>query len=171
MDNNERILGIKEIARIYEINEAQLEELQRHITNISEDMQIRTMSMEMCRKKEKELDLKGQDNDTVQEKRFRIQGAENERTPYTFEVLEKRLDEMIGPGRVKISIEDSKLYAKISLESKKSLSFVKEMLEEIVPLDLMISTEVMWNSHGKLASFTHESLSTMTYLYLKEEKL
>ena len=57
MDNNERILGIKEIARIYEINEAQLEELQRHITNISEDMQIRTMSMEMCRKKEKELDL------------------------------------------------------------------------------------------------------------------
>ena len=171
MDNNERILGIKEIARIYEINDAQLEELQRDITNISEDMQIRTMSMEMCRKKEKDLDLKGQDNDTVQEKRFRIRGAENERTPYTLEVLKKRMDEMIGSDRVYITISDSTVYAKIALESKKSVDFIKDILEQIIPLDLLINIELIWNSYEKISSVTHEYLSTKRHIDIKEEPL
>lgn len=171
MDNNERILGIKEIQRLYEINERQREELQENLKKISDDMQIRSMSMEMCKLKEKDIDIKGQDDDTVEDKRFRIKGAENERTPYTLEILRKRLDEMVGEDRVKINISNQTVQAKIALESKKSFSFVNDMLDQIIPLDMLIETEIMWNSHNTLAAFTHQFLSTKKHIEIKEEKL
>ena len=49
MDNNDRILGIKEIQRLYGINDEQEKEIDQHIESIEDDMQIRTMSLNMCK--------------------------------------------------------------------------------------------------------------------------
>ena len=171
MDNNERILGIKEIQRLYDINDWQWDELDQNVELINADMQLSTMSMQMCKIMEAYIGLKGQDDDTVEEKRFRIQGAENERTPYTFEVLKKRLDEMIGEDRVFLQIMDGTLKADIALESKKNVVFIKELIDQVVPLDLIIEFSMIWNTYNKVHEYTHQYLSGKTHTEIKEEVL
>ena len=64
MDNNDRILGIKEIQRLYGINDEQEKEIDQHIESIEDDMQIRTMSLNMCKIMEGYIGLQAQDDDT-----------------------------------------------------------------------------------------------------------
>lgn len=171
MDNNSNILGIKEINRLYEMNDRQQAEIESDIQRIEGDMQLRTMSMEMCRIMESYIGLHGQDDDTVEEKRFRIMGAENERTPYTLEVLVKRLDETVGSGRTKVIVANGFLIASIALENKKFLNYVKSMLEEIVPLDMMIEVNIIWNTYGALKEHTHAHLGEFKNMEIREEML
>ena len=171
MDNNDRILGIKEIQRLYDINDEQEKEIDQHIESIEDDMQIRTMSLNMCKIMEGYIGLQAQDDDTVEEKRFRIQGAENERTPYTIEILKKRLDEMVGSDRVIINLEDGVLRVEVALESKKSVSFIKNLIDQIVPLDMMIETSMIWNTYQKVHDYTHEYLANKTHCQIKEDVL
>lgn len=171
MENNDNILGIREIQSIYEINDRQQEAMEHDIQSIEYDMQLRTMSVDMCKTMEKYIGLKGQDDDTVEEKRFRIQGAENERTPYTFEILKARLNEMVGRDRVLLSIDDGILVAKVALESKKSVGFINDLLDQMVPLDVMIETNMIWNTYQKLNEYTYEYLGRKTCREVKEEVL
>ena len=171
MDNNQRILGINEIRELYAVNDLQESELEQQIDKAEQNMQISSMDIDMCRIIEKEMGLKGQDNDTVEEKRFRILGIENEQTPYTLATLKRRLEQIVGTGMVEISISDSTFKVRVALAQKKAIDFVKNVLENIVPLDMMIDADVMWNTHSMLSSYTHVQLKEHTHAELKEGEL
>lgn len=170
-ENNEKILEIEEIKKIYELNDNQEEELGGEIKKIEKDMQLSTMSLEQCKKWEKDMNLLSQDDDTIEEKRLKISAVENETTPYTLRSLKKRIEATIGKNRINLKIKDKTLYARIALKSKKSLEFVQNLLEEIVPLNMMISTDVMWNSNSDLRKMTHKEMSQFKQLQLREEVL
>ena len=171
MDNNERILGINEIRELYAVNDEQEVELQQQIEKTESNMQISSMDIDMCRIIEKEMGLKGQDDDIVNEKRFRILGMENEQTPYTLATLKRRLEQIVGKGMVEISVLDSTVKVRVALTQKKTIDFVKNVLEDIVPLDMLIDADVMWNTHSMLSSYTHAQLKEHTHAELKEGEL
>lgn len=171
MDNNERILGINEIRELYAVNDEQEVELQQQIEKTESNMQISSMDIDMCRIIEKEMGLKGQDDDIVNEKRFRILGMENEQTSYTLATLKRRLEQIVGKGMVEISVLDSTVKVRVALTQKKTIDFVKNVLEDIVPLDMLIDADVMWNTHSMLSSYTHAQLKEHTHAELKEGEL
>ncbi|RGG63413.1 DUF2313 domain-containing protein [Eubacterium sp. AF17-7] len=171
MDNNERILGINEIRELYAVNDLQESELEQQIDEAEQNMQISSMDINMCRITEKEMGLKGQDNDTVEEKRFRILGMENEQTPYTISTLKRRLEQIVGSGMVDVSISNSTVKVRVALIQKKMIDYVKNILEDIVPLDMLIDADVMWNTHQMLKQKTYAQLKEHSHRELKEGEL
>lgn len=171
MDNNERILGINEIRELYAVNDLQESELEQQIDEAEQNMQISSMDINMCRIIEKEMGLKGQDNDTVEEKRFRILGMENEQTPYTVLTLKRRLEQIVGSGMVDVSISNSTVKVRVALIQKKMIDHVKNILEDIVPLDMLIDADVMWNTHQMLKQYTYAQLKEHSHRELKEGEL
>ena len=57
MENNEHILGIREIKRIYQLNDVQEEQLSLEIEKIESNMQVSTMSLEQCKRTENDMNI------------------------------------------------------------------------------------------------------------------
>ena len=64
-----------------------------------------------------------------------------------------------------------KIQIKLALTSKKMISDVTELLEEILPLNMTYNVQVMWNQHITLKTFTHKELSKHTHKQIREEVL
>ena len=70
-----------------------------------------------------------------------------------------------------ISAAHDDIQIKLALTSKKMISDVTELLEEILPLNMTYNVQVMWNQHITLKSFTHKELSKYTHKQIREEVL
>lgn len=169
MENNEHILGIREIQRIYQLNDVQEKQLSLEIEKIESNMQVSTMSLEQCKRTENDMNIKGQDDDTLEEKRLRILTVENEKTPYTLKALKERLEAVIGKCKVEISVNGNTVRVRIALVSSKNINHVKALLEEIVPLDMLIDADVMWNSYEFLSMYTNKELKAYSHKELREK--
>ena len=59
----------------------------------------------------------------------------------------------------------------VVLTYRKNESAAKEVLEEIVPANIVINAYLMYNTHGFLRRFTHEEMGGYTHRQLMEEEL
>ena len=59
----------------------------------------------------------------------------------------------------------------LGLASQKKINDVMNMLEEMVPLDMIIDTSVLYNAHGYLAQYPHCILAQFTHKELREMEL
>ena len=91
-----------------------------------------------------------------------------QKTPYTLKALKERLEAVIGKGKVEISVNGNTVRVRIALVSSKNINHVKALLEEIVPLDMLIDADVMWNSYEYLSKYTNAELKAYSHKELRE---
>ena len=164
-----RIINIRDIREIYELNEKQEDAFDKAIEAIENDMNISTMSKQMAQRYEMYLDIAAQDNDTLEEKRFRIAAKINERAPYTLEVFKKRLETVAGKGNINVFVEGNHVTVRLSLERKKMYDCIVELVEDIVPLDQIVTVDVLYNRWSDFKEFKYSQLSKFTWQQLMEE--
>lgn len=164
------IANIPEIATIYETNDKQISELEAGVDELDNNIFVTTMNKECVGRWEKVLEIVPKDTDTLDERRFRILSKRIEKLPYSYKVIQRKL-ETLSPNGIEMIIDRTTKHirVKIGLESAQMREDVQSFLEEALPLDMTYFVEVLWNTHAMLATKTHGELAVLTYGELREK--
>lgn len=168
----EIIKNIPDIKQIYDINEMQGDALDQTVEQIDSDMNLDEMDASTVERWETILKIVPARSDTLDVRRFRIKTKITDSMPYTYRALERKLDDMCaGAYDIVIDRINQSIKVNLGLASQKKINDVMNMLEEMVPLDMIIDTSVLYNAHGYLAQYPHCILAQFTHKELREMEL
>ena len=162
---------LEEFQKIAEIEELYFEQLKQEIQNIVDDQFIQTATENGIARREKILKISPFADDTLETRRFRVQGLWADKLPYTYRVLLERLDSLCGPDGyiMELNAGEYSLNIKIELTRKRMFDEVVRITRQMVPANIVITVELRYNQHLTLANFTHEQLSQYTHYQLRNE--
>lgn len=162
--------NIPEIAKIYDINERQGEDLENAVERIDQNIFLDTMDETMIARWEDILKLNPLDTDTVEDRRFRVKSKVIEKLPYTYQVIVRKLDILCPLGYALIISDDrTDVLVKLALKSKNTIEDVGTMMEDMLPLNMTFDVMVLWNDYNTISKYTHEELAVFTYGSIKED--
>lgn len=165
------ILNIDQIKALYDIEEITGRKIETSIDNLDKDININSSTENGISRRESILGIEPLNTDTLEDRRFRVAIKWNDTYPYTLPNLKKRLNELVGDGNYSLEIDNTipKMVARIALDRKEMYTAAYEMIEKIVPLNIILDINLMYNTHSDLSRYTHEQLSKMTHTQIKEE--
>ena len=119
------------------------------------------------------LNISRRETDALDDRRFRIKSIYLGDTPYTERTLLEKLEMLVGTGNVTVDIdvENSKVAVRLSLSRKNKIAEVEKMIDRMIPLNMVIDSDLLYNTHERLGVHTHEYLSKFTHQGLKENVL
>ncbi len=161
----------REFEKISTAENPELESIWQEIGNVLDDQFIRTATVNGIARREKMLHITPFADDTLESRRFRVQALWNEKLPYTYRVLVNKLDNLCGEDGYVISLNagDYELDIKIELTMKRMFDDVAKITRQMVPANLVVTVELRYNQHIKLAQYTHGQLSAFTHDQLRNE--
>lgn len=165
----EAVGKIKEIKAIYDMNDT--------VNPISDaeslelDLFTSTATENGIARREKLYSIVAKDTDTLEDRRYRVLTKENSEIPYTIRSLKKKLETLCGEDGVSIELTEEKITVKVALARKGMYEDTAEMLEEIVPLNLLTECLQMYNTWEMLESYTWAELANRTWEQLRSEVL
>ena len=109
--------------------------------------------------------------DTLDERRFRVLSRINEQLPFTLRSLEQQLSTLCGPKGYTVELLNEQYLLKIRVEltAKSKLEDVRALLNRIVPANMIIDLDLLYNQHSDFAGLTHKELSSYTHKQLRDE--
>ena len=164
---------IYEFKQIFKGEEPELSLMFERCDLILDECFIDTLDEYGCGRWEKMLAIAAKDTDTLELRRLRIKAALNGDTPYTMRSLENKLKTLCGEGNfiLKYANDIYTLTVGLALAAKNQFDYLKEVLEEIVPANIVIEIFLMYNTHQTLSAFLHNELAVHTHRELTEEVL
>ena len=113
------------------------------------------------------------DTDTLEERRFKVKTKWNDQYPYTYGDLLQRLDILLGKGAYTITLSSDKMEMTCMLELKveKMYDAFKKMIEEIVPLNIILSFGLRYLQNKELEKFSHNNLKRFSHIDIKNRKV
>lgn len=159
--------SIPDIAQIYAINDKQCVGLEEDVERMEQNLLLSTMNLEMIERWENILEIVPLDDDTVEDRRFRVISRVMERLPYSIRVLRRRLDNLCPDGYVIVISEDlTEAHIRLMLKSKKMVKDVGELVDAILPLNMIFNVTIAWNqyvvyksqTYGELVKYTHKTM-------------
>ncbi len=124
-------------------------------------------------RREKMLDITPYATDTLADRRFRLLSRYNENTPYTRKSLVNMLETLCGKDGYQLTILTSEFTVKVrvALTVRKQTDSVRELLERILPYNMVFSVELLYNIWQQFKSYTWAETEKFTWTKLKEEVL
>ena len=124
-------------------------------------------------RREKMLDITPYATDTLDDRRFRIQTRYTESIPYTRKGLASMLESLCGTDGYVLQILTAAftVNVKVALTAKKQEAAVGEMLERILPYNMMFTVELLYNKWAEMALYTWGEAAAFTWTALKEDEL
>lgn len=121
---------------------------------------------------EKILSVTPKSNDTLEDRIFRCLTKWNVSLPYNYAFLERKLRELCGTEyTIDFDIPGQTMIVKIGIAQKNQYDSVVDILEEIVPCQIVLDISLLYNQHLTLAKFTHAQLAKFTHTQLRNEVL
>lgn len=161
----------REIEFLTDKEQEQAEKLWAVLSQIWDNQFVETLNETGCGRWEKMLRIHNKDTYTLPERRNRILGKLAEQRPFTIRSLKNTLTTLCGEDGFSVVLEsaDYLLKVRIALTSKNMFADVKELIDKIVPANLIVDADLMYNQHSKLAGFTHAQLAMRTHEQLRSE--
>lgn len=118
-----------------------------------------------CSRWEKILGITPADDMTLDERQFVIFTKLYIQAPYTFKKLQMMLDDMLGAGEwsMKRDVSGKKLSVLLDLSSRFKAEAVKELIDNIVPANMILNTDIAYTTHKDLEPYTHQELEPFTH--------
>jgi len=162
---------LDEFKKIAEIEEVFFEKFKQEIEGIVDDQFIQTATEKGIARRERMLKISSFADDDLETRRFRVQGAWNEKLPYTYRILLERLDSLCGPDGYVMTLNAGEYSLDIKVEQIKKRMFdeVVKITRQMVPSNMVITVELRYNQHFTLANFTHGQLGQYTHYQLRNE--
>lgn len=164
----ETILNIPDIKKIYDINDRQIVELETAINEMEDDILLETMSEEKIKRWEAMLGIIHLNDDTLDNRRFRIRAKVLEGLPYSLRVIMRKLDVLVPEGYT-LEITADAIIVKLASKSKRMIEDVFDMLENSTPLNMVLNVSIIWNQYETVGAYTYAELSQYTYKRIREE--
>ena len=137
------------------------------------DQFVDTLTANGCKRWEKILNIQPKATDTLEERRFRIKTRLNENLPYTYRRLTQLLDALCGAGNYEATVFHNEYRLKVLLELivKKTFDEAQELLERIIPANLILEVAIRYNQWQTVLPYTWAELKTLTWKTVKEDML
>lgn len=167
------IMNIKEMQVIFDITDKMAELLDKEAEKLENNIFITSACEEKIAKMEKILKIEKLDTDTLEDRRFRVKSRILSKLPYTYRVLKRQLDALCGAEDyvLNVDVENEIVTCLIELRRKTMFESVREVLEDIVPLNMVIELNLRYNQYGLLKKYTYGMLNKYTWKQLREEAL
>lgn len=163
-------LDIPDIAQIYDINAKQEQALDETVAGLDADIFLDTMGETKIARWEKLLGISPQDDDRLDDRRLRVKSKVLEKLPYTYRVIIRRMDALCPDGyTLELSNNRNAVTVKLALKSKKMITQVGDMLEQMLPLSVLYDVTILYNTYALLAYKSYGALSAYTYQGLRDE--
>ena len=161
----------REIKFLTNKQQEQAEKLWAVLDTIWNNQFIDTLNEAGCERWEKMLKIRNKDTYTLAERRNKILSKMVEQRPFTLKSLKKALTMLCGVDGYSVELTPAEyiLRVRIALTSKNMFSDVKELIDKIVPANLIIDADLMYNQHSKVGSFSHAQLATYNHEQLRSE--
>lgn len=162
-----------EFEEICRVEQPQVAELWDNIERLLLEAFIQDESEIGAARWESVLDIQPFDTDTLELRNFRIHGRMLEEAPYTYRVLCNQLGIMCGDDgyTCELNKDQYTLKIRVALKSKKMIDEVGKLAERIVPLNLILDVELLYNTHRMIHDYglTHRDLSQYTFGQIKTQ--
>lgn len=162
---------IKEFRALTETENPEVIKVWDGLESVLNDQFVNDSTVNGVKRWESILGIKPMDTDSLDDRKFRILSRLNEQLPYTYKGLEDQLDLLCGKDGYKL-ILDNNLYiltVKVALTAKKKFSEIGNLLDRVIPCNILIILLIMYNQHKTLRPFTHAYLNQYTHKQLREE--
>lgn len=124
-------------------------------------------------RREKMLDITPYATDTLEDRRFRLSARYNESLPYTRKRLEELLETLCGAGGYELTILTAAftVNVKVALTVKKQEDSVRDLMERVLPYNMVFTVTLMYNTWEKVKVHTWGGLAALTWKDVKEESV
>lgn len=169
----EVITVIREFQAIATAEDPELTDLWTEIEHAYSDQYVADATENGVERYESILEIVPKATDTLDERKFRIQAKYNEQLPYTYRAMLQRLDTLCGADgyTVALDVPGHKVTVRIRIIAQSNIDAVDEMLESIVPMNMILDLDLLYNKHSQLAAYTHAQLAAYTHDELRKGDL
>lgn len=163
----------REFQYLAQAENPELTALWQVLQNISGDQFILDATINGVARHERMLKIIPPASDTMDERKFRLLARYNEDLPYTVPNLRNQLEHLCGEDGYSLIIlnNDFTVIVKVALVSKNNFKSVQELLERVIPQNMIIECILMYNQHQTLANYTHDQLAAWAYDHIRNEVL
>lgn len=160
----------KEINAIANVEDPILEAEWKLIQELYNGQFILTAGLSAIERYEKMLNIRPSDADTIESRRFRILSRFQEQAPYTWKVLIGLLDSLLGEGNYEAerNVADKWVRVKLELTIGSQIQAVTEMLERVVPQNMIINIELRFNTWLQISQKNWGQVNTITWGDVRE---
>lgn len=121
-------------------------------------------------RREKMLNITPYATDTLEDRRFRLRTKYAENVPYTRKSLAYLLDSLCGKDGYQLTIltESFTVKVKVALVAKKQADSIREVLERILPYNMLFTVELLYNTWEQIKQRRWDDLAQNTWKIIKE---
>lgn len=161
--------GLKEFKEIAKAEEPELKLLLDELERLFGNAFIETADEYGISRFEKIMGITPLGDDTLEDRRFKVQVKWNETSRYTLETLDSQIKVICGEGGYSIKMDYAKysLTVKVSLSNSKNIVIIQELLDKVVPANIITAVS-SFNTHIGLSHLTHDYLSNYTHTEVRE---
>lgn len=166
------IMDYVEFKKVMEAENPELQAIESTHVQVIDNRYITTCDIDGIARFESILGITPLADDTLENRQFRVLSRWNASIPYNFQFLNDKLKTLCGDGyTILIDFDLQTIVVKLGLDNKNNFNSVIEILEQIVPCNMITNVILLFNTHDTLAAYTHDQLSVHTHDYLKEGNL
>lgn len=162
---------LEEFKQLMNAEQKQVDDLWNMIYKILNEAFIETAESDGLTRWETILNLTPLDTDTAEVRRMRIHAKILEAVPYTWETLKQMFDGLCGEDGYKLELKNKEytLVIKVALTSKRLKDEVVKMADRVVPANLILDIDLLYNTYELLKQITWGQATEKTYKDLKDE--
>lgn len=160
-----------EMKAIQEAIQPEIQNMEDETEHLLRNTFILTSDEKGIKKYENMLGTQALDNDTLDNRQFRVLSKWNRYVPYTKTTLRKKLETLCGEDGFTLEIipAEKRLIVRVSLRSRKNYDEVDRLLEEIVPQDMIIDLSLLYNKYSFMRKMPHFRLAEYTHYQIRNE--
>lgn len=164
---------LKEIQELTKTEQPEIATAIQTVRDAPNDFFITELSPAGAKRWEEMLSLPVQEDAPIADRRFRILTKVTEQLPFTMRRLKELLTSLCGADGFTVALFNNTftLTVRIALEVKQNYDDVDAMLARIVPSNLILDLNLLYNTHTILSAYTHNQLSAFTQEQLRNEVL
>ena len=167
------------LREVYEMQAAaqgengELNRLWQGIEDLTNDQFVESATENGVSRWESMLKIAPKATDTLTERKLNILVKLSGQHSYTLRMLEQQLNSICGPGNYTVSVNYSAytLTVRIALVSASNYDAVKDLLERVVPANMVIDLSLLYHRYEDYITYTHTQLTPYTHQQLREEEL
>lgn len=166
------VSGLREFIEIGKAVNPEWELVWAEIEKAMQDQFIESLTENGCSRWEKILKTKVKETNILEDRRFRILAKVNKQLPYSWRSFKKQLENLCGKDGYKVETRpEYTLFVRVALTAKENYTDVVQLVDEVVPANLIIDISLLYNQHSTLAKFTHGQLNKWMHREIREEVL
>lgn len=155
------------------VEQKQVDKLWDMIYGIMNEAFVDTAESTGLKRWESILNITPLDTDSVEVRRMRIHAKMLEDAPYTWNSFKQMLTSLCGENGYTAELKNKEytLVIKVALTSKKMKDEVAKMADRVVPAEIILDIDLMYNTYDLLKQITWAQATEKTYKQLRDEVL